>query len=225
MRPGHGLNIPNDSGLGPLGTVDRAVLSPGLLVPMHKHVDDEILSYLRSGVLHHRDEKQGERILNPRNLMLMNAGSGFSHEEKIPPHTREKTEMLQIFVRPREVGLQPMIQFCRLENIQPPETEWRLIAAPPGSGAPMILRNEVWVRDRLIPSDQDVVIPISHGHSVWMHVFSGSGSLGGHNLTPGDSVIIEGETHSTYLATEDSVLVVFTLNRHATVTRHGTLSI
>lgn len=224
MRPGLGLNIPNDSGLGPLGTVDRAILSPGLFVPMHKHVDDEILSYLCSGVLHHRDETQEERILSPLNLMLMNAGSGFSHEEEIPSHTREKTEMLQIFVRPREAGLQPMIQFCRLERMQPPETEWRLIAGPSGSGAPLMLRNEVWVRDRLILSDQDVVLPISHGHSVWLHVFSGSGSLGGHNLAPGDSVIIEGETHSTYSATEDSVLVAFTLNRYAAVTHRGTLS-
>lgn len=224
MRPGYGLNIPNDNGLGPLGTVDRAVLSPGLLVPMHRHVDDEILSYLRIGVLHHRDHTKGEQILDPRNLMLMNAGSGISHEEEIPSQTLEKTEMLQIFVRPREAGLKPMIQFCRLESIQPPETEWRLIAAPSGSGAPMILRNEVWVRDRLILSGQEVILPISHGHSVWLHVFSGSGSLGRHNLTPGDSVIIEGETHSTYSAREDSVLVFFTLNRHAIVTRRGTLS-
>jgi len=224
MQPGHGLNIPTDSGLGPFVTVDRAVLSPGLLVPMHKHVDDEILSYLRSGVLHHRDQTQGERILNPRNLMLMNAGSGFSHEEEIPSRTREKTEMLQIFVRPSEAGLQPMIQFCRLESMAPPETQWRLIAGPSGSGAPMMLRNEVWVRDRLILSGQDVVLPINHGHSVWLHVFSGSGSLGGHNLTPGDSVIIEGETHSTYSATQDSVLVAFTLNRYAIVTRRGTTS-
>lgn len=224
MRPGQGLNLPDDSGLGPLGTVDRAVLSPGLLVPMHRHADDEILSYLRSGVLHHRDQTQGERILNPRNLMLMNAGRGFSHEEEIPPYVCEKTEMLQIFVRPSEAGLQPMIQFCHFESIQPPETEWRLIAAPLGNGASLILRNEVWVRDRLILSYQEVVLPISHGHSMWIHVFSGSGSIGCHSLTQGDSVIIEGETHSTYSATKDSVLVVFSLNRQATFTRCGTLS-
>ena len=72
MRPGTGLGRPDgDTGLGPLGTVDRASLSPGLTVPMHEHRDDEILSYLRSGQMHHSDSSGAAQMLDATTLMLM----------------------------------------------------------------------------------------------------------------------------------------------------------
>ena len=110
IRPGHGVDHPEhpgDTGFGPLGLVDRASLSPGLLVPMHEHVDDEIVSYLRSGTLTHRDSTGRKERIGRDRLMVMNAGRGFSHEESIPEATEggAGVEMLQIFIRPREAGL------------------------------------------------------------------------------------------------------------------------
>ena len=48
--------------------------------------------------------------------MMMNAGAGFWHEEKVK---EDEVEMLQIFVRPNETDLSPEIQFHDKPDRQP----------------------------------------------------------------------------------------------------------
>src|SRR5699024_3238630 len=85
-----------DSAFGPLSTIDHAVMSEGLTVKMHEHVNDEIFSYVFSGTSYHKDSDGFEVPLTPGKLMMMNAGSGFKHEEMVK---EGQVEMLQIFVR------------------------------------------------------------------------------------------------------------------------------
>lgn len=54
LHPGLALGR-GDSGLGTIGRIDHAQVQPGTLVAMHPHRDDEILTYLRSGRVEHRD--------------------------------------------------------------------------------------------------------------------------------------------------------------------------
>jgi quercetin 2,3-dioxygenase len=224
MKPGRRLNLPGDDGLGPLGTVDRATLSPGLFVSMHEHVDDEILSYLRSGVMHHRDSTNQQVVLSPKHLMLMNSGLGFSHEETIPVTELSTTEMLQIFVRPTDSGLPAGLQLLSLDSATPPMGSWRNIGGPVGSIAPLQLRNEVWVQDCLVPIGENSHLPSLPDHTLWLHVFTGEGMLQQHHMLSGDSVVVENEPKITFRASEDSILVAFVVNRSASFVRSGSLS-
>jgi quercetin 2,3-dioxygenase len=70
--------------------------------------DDEILSYIWTGVTHHKDSAGFEAPIARGKLMMMNAGESFWHEEKVK---EDAVEMLQIFVRPNETNLPPKIQF------------------------------------------------------------------------------------------------------------------
>ena len=79
IRPGLRWGDPTDAGLGPLGLIDHSVVLPGLEVPMHQHRNDEILSYVRHGRVVHEDSTGVQQVLTPTYLMLMSAGSGFSH--------------------------------------------------------------------------------------------------------------------------------------------------
>ncbi|WP_259665522.1 pirin family protein [Rhizobium bangladeshense] len=45
----------DDSGIGPIGRIDRAQVQSGHVISMHPHRDDEILTYIRSGEMLHRD--------------------------------------------------------------------------------------------------------------------------------------------------------------------------
>jgi len=53
IHPGVALGRTDDGGFGGLGLIDHARLQPGLVVKMHEHRNDEIISYLRSGRLQH----------------------------------------------------------------------------------------------------------------------------------------------------------------------------
>ena len=80
LYPGNILLETADTGIGTIGRIDQARVTPGTLVPMHPHKDDEILTYLRSGTVKHTDsEGTTENISNTR-LMIMNAGKSFFHE-------------------------------------------------------------------------------------------------------------------------------------------------
>ena len=45
----------NDTGFSTIGRIDHARITPGTLIPMHPHQNDEILTYLRSGNIKHLD--------------------------------------------------------------------------------------------------------------------------------------------------------------------------
>lgn len=111
IRPGLALGRTDDAGFGGLGLIDHARLQPGLVVKMHEHRNDEIISYMRSGRMQHTDSAGRSEVISPDRLMVMNAGSGFSHEEAVIGD--EPIEMLQIFVRPKAASMEPGVQFCQ----------------------------------------------------------------------------------------------------------------
>ena len=230
IRPGHGVDHPEhpgDTGFGPLGLVDRASLSPGLLVPMHEHVDDEIVSYLRSGTLTHRDSTGREERIGRDRLMVMNAGRGFSHEESIPEATEggASVEMLQIFIRPREAGLPPRVQFADLAEADR-RGRWRRVVAAEGEPAPATVRQDVTILDAHLAAGATIDVPSSPGHDLWLFVFGGRVRIGGgRELAAGEAVAAdEGDAIGSVLSTEDADLVLFQLGAEARYTLAGSLS-
>src|SRR4028119_383878 len=102
-----------DTGIGTIGRIDQAKVMPGTLIPMHLHRDDEILTYLRSGMVKHKDSEGITAVISGSKLMMMNAGARFYHEELVLEEGGV-LEGLQIFIRPGQKGLQPQVQFYDL---------------------------------------------------------------------------------------------------------------
>jgi len=221
IHPGTMLGNPADGAFGGLGLVDHAQLSPGLTVRMHEHRNDEIISYLRQGAMVHRDSSGAPEEVRPNRLMVMNAGSGFSHEEHVPgPDT---VRMLQIFVRPHSPELTPNVQFAELADVHSMNS-WRLLAGPEGSGAPSTVRQEVVLHDARLNAGHSIALPQRSGFDGWLYVFDGAVILGGQRLETNDAVAIAGETELAVHAETTSDLVLFLADRTAPGTRAGTLS-
>jgi len=222
IRPGLTFSKGKDTGLGPLGLIDHALVQPGLVVAMHQHVNDEILSYPRQGSVIHEDTI-GEKVeLNNSNFMMMNAGSGVSHQETVNGNTW--LEMLQIFVRPSAADLEPLVSFYRFpENIS--RNTWRLVAGPAAVDAPLTFRNEVTFYDLLLSSGERADTFDLETLTGFLYVFSGSLLLenSGVILSKGDGVIIARE-QLRISATDEAQVVMFLVDLHADITRKGTLS-
>src|SRR5690554_5905349 len=73
-------NKGTDFAFGSLAIIDHAVMKKRLTIKMHEHVNDEILSYLSTGVMYHKDSAGLEVPITPGKLMMMNAGKSFWHE-------------------------------------------------------------------------------------------------------------------------------------------------
>jgi hypothetical protein len=79
-----GRAIPNhwDHGYGPLARFDESILEPGGFIPMHEHRNDEIISYVSDGIIEHADTAGGSFPISAGQIMVMNAGKSFWHEEQ-----------------------------------------------------------------------------------------------------------------------------------------------
>ena len=224
IRPGLGIDS-GDTGFGALGLVDRAHLSAGLLVDMHEHRDDEIVSYLRTGELTHTDSEGHSETVTPERLMVMNAGAGFSHEERMPEG--EDIHMLQIFVRPREAGLEPAVQFAELEESQR-ENRWRLVVGPDDveTDAPATVRQNLFIRDTRVDADGSIEVPMREGYDQWLYLFSGTARLpDGTLLAEGAALAASDEERVEHIhAVDQCDLVLFEIQQNAPFTLAGSLS-
>src|SRR5262245_34287042 len=73
---------------------------------MHPHRDMEILTYVLSGRLQHRDSMGNGEVLRPGELQHMTAGTGVLHSE-FNPDAREPVHLYQIWIVPDRRGLTP----------------------------------------------------------------------------------------------------------------------
>ena len=224
IAPGLKLNNPTDQGIGPLGRVDHATLQPDMVVRMHPHQNDEILSYMRKGTMVHEDTHHNKVPIHGTYMMMMNAGSGIMHEESVPKDSKETVEMLQIFMRPKADELEPKVQFHQFSSLNS-NNEWRLIGGPEESEAPLKIRSQVWLYDIHI-ENKVVETPELNGLTGFLYVFDGSVSIKGETTTTlekGTSVIIKSEG-LTISSTGSADLVFFVLDEKSKYSRSGRFS-
>ncbi len=220
--PGVGLNnIDDKRGLAQLGRFDFANLYPGVFIAMHKHQNDEILTYIREGEMIHEDSTGNKVVINNKRIMMMNAGSGFEHQESIANEGNE-VRLLQIFIRPERENNPPKVSFFDFEDAYS-INKWRLIAGYNKAISPLIINSTVNVFDtRLIKSTID--LPNLREKTYLLFVFNNNIELNDNTtLIEGDSLIYKNE--EIQIKTSDSAdLVLFELDEKAKYSRNGMFS-
>ncbi len=217
LLPGHA-----DHGLGPLAAIMESFLAPGTHIPLHEHVEDEIVSLVPAGVMRHDDPEGAHLVVDGDHLMVMNAGRSFWHEERVadddPP-----LRMLQIFVRPHRTGLEPGIQFGTLPPIT--RNAWRPVFGPEGDegGAAFHVRNAVCCHDLRLDAGASVALPTRPGWRTFFFVFAGRIEASGLTFGEGEHGLTAGAGDVVVRAIEDSLVVAFTLDPEAPVSRGGTI--
>ena len=168
LFPGMALGQ-SDTGIATIGRIDHARLPAGTTIPMHPHINDEILSYFRSGIVKHTDSAGFVEYITASKLMLMKAGKAFYHEESIQ-QSRDTFEGLQIFIRPGKPNMEPEVQFHELSTVHD-EHDWRLLAAP--TEAPLQLSSQTWIYDTRMTQGKDRKLPdYGKSHLALLYILS-----------------------------------------------------
>jgi quercetin 2,3-dioxygenase len=222
MQPGAMLGDPADKGFGGLGLIDHAQLTPPHVVGLHEHRNDEIISYMREGKMIHIDTAGNTEEIRPDRLMVMNAGAGLSHEERVVGPS--DIDMLQIFVRPEKADMDPGVQFHDLATARS-VGDWRMLAGFEGSGAPTTIRQRLILLDQAVLAGQNTKVPKHDGFDAWLYVFNGEVNIGGNSYRCGDAVAAtDQDLIPDVNAVSDADLVLFHVDRTAPFSRAGTLS-
>ena len=218
--PGRAVPNHDDHGYGPLSTVVESFLDPGTLIRMHQHRNEEIISWVPDGVMRHEDRQDNTLVTDADHLMIMGAGSGFWHSEETladdPP-----LRMLQIFVRPHSLDLEPTIQHDPIP--EPTPNEWRHLFGPEQTDAQLSVRNAVDLHDCRLEAGETVAVPTKSGWDTYLYVFEGEVGLAGESLGYTESAVLTGDGEAIVTARDESILVAFVLDVDAPITRQGTI--
>ena len=200
---------PNWMGFRSLRVINDDLVMPGMGFGTHPHRDMEIITYVLSGALEHKDSMGNGRIIRPGEVQYMAAGTGIQHSE-FNPSKEEAVHLLQIWIVPERRGLKPRYAEKSLANT--PSGEFNLVVSKAG-------------RDGSLPINQDADLyvarlekgnQVSHGlrpaRHAWVHVAEGEVKLNGDTLKAGDAVAFSEESRVQLVANKPSQVLLFDLN-------------
>ena len=168
--------------------------------PKHGHRDMEIITYVISGEISHRDSMGNGETLRPDEVQRMTAGTGVLHSEFSSP--TEKTHLLQIWILPEKDRLEPGYEqkaFPRDEK----RGKLRLVASKGGDDGSVHINQDVQLYASVLGEGKSVSHEIANGRHAWVQVISGAVDANGHTLEAGDGAAISEENLLKLTAHED----------------------
>ena len=182
---------------------------PGQGFGTHGHRDMEILTWVLSGSLEHRDNLGTHGIIRPGEAQVMSAGTGIRHSEFNASGT-EEVHFLQIWILPERQGLAP-----RYDQVTFPDEDLRnrlcLVASPDGAEDSVRLFQDVRVFAARLDAGREGQALIPSGRAGFLQVATGSVSLNGIALQAGDGARIEKEPSFRVVAGSPSEILFFDL--------------
>jgi redox-sensitive bicupin YhaK (pirin superfamily) len=184
---------------------DRVQAGQGF--PTHSHRDMEIITYILSGALEHRDSMGNGSVIRPGDVQRMSAGTGVSHSEFNPSDT-ETVHLLQIWILPERRDLPPSYEEKALSAER---GRLRLIAANDGREGAVTIHQDAQVYATVLDAGQTVVHLLSESRYAWLQVARGHVSLNEVELRQGDGAAVSKESELTIAAHDQAEILLFDL--------------
>jgi hypothetical protein len=186
---------PQHMGFRSLRVINEDRVAPGEGFGTHPHRDMEIISYVLSGELAHKDSMGNGSVIRPGDVQRMSAGTGVTHSE-FNGSRAERVHFLQIWIVPERRDLAPSYEQKRFEDGDK-RGKLRLIASRDGRDDSVTIHQDASLYAAILETGQEVTHTLAPGRSAWVHVASGSVELDGKTLSAGDGAAITGESRVT----------------------------
>jgi redox-sensitive bicupin YhaK (pirin superfamily) len=180
----------NHMGFRSLRVINEDRVSPAQGFGAHGHDNMEILTFVLSGALAHKDSMGNIETLRAGELQRMSAGTGIVHSE-FNASNKEPVHFLQIWLRPGQKDLTPSYEQMALAPEQ--KANQLFLVASPDSGAMKIHQDaQVLVGD--VDSGKHLAHTLARGRAAWLHVIRGGVDVDGASLNTGDAVAVTDES-------------------------------
>ena len=194
---------------GPLRVINEDRVVPGAGFGEHGHRDMEIISYVLSGELAHKDSIGNGSVIRPGDVQRMSAGTGIRHSE-FNPSNSEPVHFLQIWIQPQTRGIAPSYEEKRFAETDK-RGRLRLIAAPEGAEGAVTLHQDVRLYAGLFDGAENASLSLTPGRRAYVHVARGAITADGVRLQAGDALRLEDVQELRIGEGRDAEVLVFDL--------------
>ena len=194
---------------GNLRVINDDYIAPGGGFGMHGHRDMEIVTYVTTGALAHKDSMGNGTVIPPGDVQRMSAGSGVRHSEfnHAPDQT---THLFQIWIEPREKDITPGYEQKSFADAEK-RGRLRLIASPDGADGSVTIHADAALYAGLFDGDEAATLPLNPARKAYVHVTRGTLAVNGQNLREGDAALLADESRLTLSDGRDAEVLVFDL--------------
>ena len=206
---------PHHMGFGSLRVINEDKIAPGTGFGTHGHRDMEIVSYVLSGELAHKDSMgtgaagAANGIIRPGDVQRMSAGSGVRHSE-FNHAPNDTTHFLQIWIEPARLGIEPGYEQKHFDDASK-RGRLRLIASPDGRDGSVTINADATIEAALVDGDEAIGREIAPGRKLYVHAIRGSVDVNGQRLSAGDAVALTGEKSLSIAHGDQAEVLVFDL--------------
>ena len=200
---------PAHMGWGNLRVINDDLIAPGGGFGTHGHRDMEIVTYVTTGALAHKDSMGNGTVIPPGDVQRMSAGCGVRHSEfnHAPDQT---THLFQIWIEPREKDIAPGYEQKSFADAEK-RGRLRLIASPDGADGSVTIHADAELYAGLFDGDEAATLPLNPARKAYVHVTRGTLAVNGQNLREGDAALLADESRLTLSDGQDAEVLVFDL--------------
>jgi hypothetical protein len=196
-------------GFGVLRVFNDDIVQPQQGFGMHPHRDMEIISYIVSGEIEHRDHMGHRAVVKAGGVQTMSAGKGIMHSESNPSQT-EPVHFLQIWVHPRTRGSTPRYQDAQFEPAQR-HNRWLTVASPGDVAGSLPIDQDAAISVATLDAGRSLAHSIGPGRSAYLFIISGAVTLNDKLMSAGDQARISGESRLDLAAGPDAHVMLIDL--------------
>lgn len=200
---------PKHMGFSVLRVINEDFVAPGEGFPMHGHRDMEIITYVISGALAHKDTLGNSTTIKPGEVQRMTAGTGIKHSE-FNALNDKPTHLLQIWILPEKPSLQPGYE--QKEFTKDFENEkFKLVASQNGTEGSISAHQDFKLFAGHFNAADSQKVELKAGRNAWVQLIEGRLQINDITLSAGDGLAVSKESTLNLKALDKSHFLFFDL--------------
>ena len=182
---------PDFMGWGNLRVINDDYIEPGAGFGEHPHKNMEIITYVLSGQLAHKDSMGNIKTINPGEIQRMSAGALVVHSE-FNSAKNDITHIIQIWIEPNIKNIEPSYE---QKTIPQPSKEGKLvlIASSIKTDISVLIHADASLYAGIFNQDQETSLSLNLNRKAYVHLIRGELKVNDIQLKSGDALMLENE--------------------------------
>ena len=204
-----GYYDPAHMGFGNLRVINEDRIAAGRGFGTHSHQNMEIISYVLSGELAHKDSMGNVKGIPPGDVQRMSAGTGVQHSEF--NHAQgQTTHFLQIWIEPNVTGIAPGYEQKTFPAAEK-RGALRLVASPDGAQGSVLIHADARLYAGLFDGEETAALALDARRKTYVYLIRGQLEVNGQVLHTGDALALESESQLQLAHGQAAEVLVFDL--------------